>query len=163
MELKDYALIRKATLTDIGDGIREQEGSTEDIPPDEMGDRVRALVRGGGVEYTTGRVTYQSNYGAKTITHGLSQAPKLFVLVMDGYTTALNTNLCGLIYTEYISGLFRNNSTEEPGVVFMSPYTVPDIALPEYNAIIVDDTQVEIRETNRKWTAADYTWEAYTW
>ena len=162
MNLKDYALIKKATLTDIGESIREVEGSVELIPPLNMPERIKALG-GSGVEYTTGRVTYPAGYAPKTITHGLSKAPKLFGLVMDGYNTALNTNICGLIYTEYISGLFRNSSTEEPGVVFMAPYTVPGISLPENNAIIVNDTQVEIRETNRKWTAADYTWEAYTW
>lgn len=50
MDLKDYALIKKANLTDIGDAIREKEGSAELIPPLEMPARIEAL----GGEYDEG-------------------------------------------------------------------------------------------------------------
>lgn len=46
MNLQDYALIEKATLRDIGNGIREKEGTTAGIPPKEMGGRVRAIQSG---------------------------------------------------------------------------------------------------------------------
>lgn len=49
MDLKDYALIKKANLTDIGDAIRSKEGSTELIPPLEMPARIEAIS--GGVNY----------------------------------------------------------------------------------------------------------------
>lgn len=52
MDLKDYALIKKATLTDIGDAIREQEGSAELIPGPDMDERILALA-GGGVNFDT--------------------------------------------------------------------------------------------------------------
>ena len=52
MNLKDYALIKKATLTDIGDALREQEGSAELIPGPDMDERILALA-GGGVNFDT--------------------------------------------------------------------------------------------------------------
>lgn len=54
MDLKDYALIKKATLTDIGDAIREQEGSAELIPEPDMADRVRAISGGYDEGYADG-------------------------------------------------------------------------------------------------------------
>ena len=118
---------------------------------------------GGGVEYTTGRVTYPYAYGGKEIPHGLSKAPKLFLLYMDGYNTALNTNICGALYTEIIAGIIRNSNEETVTIVFVPPYTVPGLPLPVNNAIIVDNEKVTIDNPNRRWTAGDYTWEACTW
>lgn len=39
--------IKDSTLVDIGNAIREKEGSTEKISPLEMGDRIRAIESGG--------------------------------------------------------------------------------------------------------------------
>lgn len=65
MDMKDYALIEKETLRDIGDGIREKEGTTEDIPPKEMGDRIRAIAGAlaeiNGYKYTCGTVSFETD------------------------------------------------------------------------------------------------------
>ena len=46
--------IEESTLTAIGDVVRENEGSTELIPPLEMPNRLRALIGGGGDGYEEG-------------------------------------------------------------------------------------------------------------
>lgn len=161
MDLKDYALVRKATLTDIGDGIREQEGSTEGIPPDEMGDRVRALARGGGVEYATGKATFAANVDSRKINHGLSKAPKIFFLYWDKYKTDYSLQLNAALYTENISCVWRGAADK---ITFNGMYTtVPGAYIPGYGAIEADETSVTISNVATSWKAGEWTWEAWTW
>ena len=160
MNLQDYALIKKATLTDIGDGIREQEGSTAGIPPDEMKPRILALG-GSGVEYTTGKVTFAGDVNSKTIFHGLSKAPKLFILKWDEYDTTMSMKLNMALYTESVSSIWAGAQTT---ITFNGMYaTVPGVYIPGYGAMTADDTSVMISTVARSWNAGDYTWEAYTW
>lgn len=69
MDIKDYALIKKATLTDIGDAIREKEGSAELIPEPDMAARVREISGGFPWEDTITRVSLYSlnKFGKKSV------------------------------------------------------------------------------------------------
>ena len=160
MNLKDYALIKKTTLTDIGDGIREQEGSTEGIPPEEMKARILALG-GSGIEYTTGTVTFTRNYDKKSIEHGLSKLPKLFFLYWNEYTQSTSICLTCVYYTEKVAGVMFGSATE---VLFNPAYaTMVGVNVPTYGGVTVNNNTVDISAVARQWEAGDWTWEAWTW
>lgn len=57
--------INEETLVDIGNAIREKEGSSELIPPLEMGDRIRAIAGAlaeiNGYSYVCGTVSFETD------------------------------------------------------------------------------------------------------
>lgn len=153
-------LIEESTLTSIGKSIREVEGSTELIPPLNMPERIKALG-GSGVEYTTGKVTFKADYQPKSIQHGLSKAPKLFILKWDNIATVQSMYLNMALYTEQISSIWNGSQTAI--TVFGMYASVPGVYISSYGNITANDISVEIDYTARSWNAGDYTWEAYTW
>lgn len=155
--------IEESTLDDIANAIQEQEGSEEKIPTAEMAARILAL--GGGVECTTGSVTFSRGNEARTFPHGLSKAPKLFMCFRDGYDTALTVRIVALVYTEKLATLHRFVRTPSTFTIQFEAGTVPGNSeiTPELGAITVDNINVYVAATNSQWEAGDYTWEAYTW
>lgn len=164
MDLKDYALIKKATLTDIGDAFREKEGSAELVPVPDMAERISALA-GGAVEHTTGSLTFSRSNAARTFPHGLSKAPKLFVCFLNGYDEALTVRIVALVYTEQLATLHRFVRTASTFTIQLESATVPGNSeiTPELGAVTADENNVYVTATNSQWEAGDYTWEAYTW
>lgn len=152
--------IEEATLTGIGDAIREVEGSTELIPPLEMPERIKALG-GAGVEYTTGTATFARSYSAQTIAHGLSKSPKLFFLYWENYTTTTTVYKSFVVYTEKVASSYSGSTTV---ITLNENYTsVPGIYAPNYSDISADETNVYITGTARQWESGTWRWEAYTW
>lgn len=71
MSYSDYALIKKSTLTEIGDAIRSQKGTTELIDPANFGSEISAIEGGGNLDYiikikndvdTDATVEYKNGY-----------------------------------------------------------------------------------------------------
>ena len=62
--------INEETLVDIGNAIREKEGSSELIPPLEMGNRIRA-IQSGGADYLDNAYSFKiyslNLFGTKTV------------------------------------------------------------------------------------------------
>lgn len=96
--LRDYALIRKSTLTDIGDAIREQTGSAEYVNPALMGAAVRALTSGdggdsgggliNGYKYACGTVSFETDQVSEVyIDHDDVGSRKLILVWCDNPTT----------------------------------------------------------------------------
>jgi len=151
--------IEESTLDDIANAIQEQEGSEEKIPTAEMAARILAL--GGAVEYTTGTVTFTQSYAGKTIPHGLSKAPKLFVLYWEDVENSYHPYLSFVTSTEYLGYICYGGGTEHG---LRSAYiTHYGCSNPTYGKMTVDDTNVSIAEVARQWRAGNWIWEAYTW
>lgn len=51
MSYSDYALIKKSTLTEIGDAIRTQKGTTGLIDPANYADEINSIISGGEIKY----------------------------------------------------------------------------------------------------------------
>lgn len=90
----EQVLINKSTLTDIGNAIREKEGSTELVPVVDMADRIMALAGASGKRFTTGTVIFSdaSLKGAIKITHNLGVKPSVFIMLPKDKTLNFTFN-----------------------------------------------------------------------
>lgn len=158
--MSDMVRIKKSTLDGIAHAIQEQEGSTAQIQAKEMENRIRTLT-GGAVEHTTGTATFGLGYTAKTIPHGLSKPPKVFLLRWEEYDITPTVYLCGAFYTELAAATFYSAAAS----LSFSAYNVAlrGVYVPGYGDISVDETNFYITENSRSWKGGNYTWEAYTW
>lgn len=153
-------LVKESIIKDIAEAIKEKEGSVNKIPVTEMAQRIMALG-GSGVEYTTGKLVMVNNFDPKTIQHGLSKAPKLFILKWDNIATVQSMSLNMALYTEQISSIWNGSAAD---IAVYGMYTsVPGVYASSYGVITADDTSVMISYVAKTWNAGDWTWEAWTW
>lgn len=72
MSYSDYALIKKSTLTDIGDAIRAQKGTSDLIDPADFSSEIESIESGGNLDYLvqptmddSGIVQYKDGYNTR--------------------------------------------------------------------------------------------------
>ena len=134
-----------------------------DIPFTRYAEKITAIESGGGgIEKTSGSFTRGGGYNFTPIAHGLSKPPKLVLCFIKDYATKTGTYVCGFMYTDKVTTVYRNSSTTEPAISAVYN-TVPNYIGSTYGAITVDETNISITQTAQAWTAGDYEWEAYTW
>ena len=72
--LRDYALIKKSTLTDIGDAIREKTGGTEAIATNAMAAAIASIAVGGGDNPSIGGLINGFKYDCGTFSLAADQS-----------------------------------------------------------------------------------------
>ena len=117
---------------------------------------------GGGVEYTTGTLTFGTDYQGRTIPHGLSKAPKLFYLYWENFDKSTSVRLTFAIYSPKHGSVWYGDSVT-PGVIHGGRPTIPGVHADPYSAISADETNVNITATARQREAGNWIWEAWTW
>ena len=126
--LQGYALIKKSTLTDIGDIIRENSDSNELIPLSEMGKNIKKIInatQGGlinGFKYTSGTFSFDTDQieGISVEHENVGNPIAIFVFVNDPPFENMEMELRYRAGGYYINSSFLGKDFEKSGALVVS-------------------------------------------
>lgn len=168
MAIADKLTELQATKTAIKTAIEEKGQDLTDIPFTAYAEKIAEIKSGGGgVEMTSGTVTYDSTNSEYnfSIAHGLSKTPKVFIFFREDFLSLIGVNLlAGITYFEYggkVSIMWRQQNMSNPN--FMSnDICVDGVSIVGQATITVDDKSMKVKDGVMK-PSGTYYWEAYAW
>ena len=164
MAIADKLTELQATKTAIKTAIEEKGQDLTDIPFTAYAEKI-AEIKSGGVEMTSGTVTYDNTNYTFSIAHGLSKTPKIFLFFLEDFPNLTGINLfAGVTYFEYggkVAIAWRQQSMSNL-MLMVNEVSVNGVNTVGQARITVDDTKMEYSNgtINPRGT---YYWEAYTW
>lgn len=150
----------------IKTAIEDKGQDLTDIPFTAYAQKIAEIKSGGGgVEMTSGTVTYDNSDYTFSIAHGLSKTPKVFLFFKEEFPNLIGVNVfAGITYFEYggkVAISWRQQSMSSLNLV-TNEVSVNGVIAVGQARITVDDTKMEYKNGTMK-PSGTYYWEAYTW